>query len=643
MEDFKSTIQTQEGNQHIMAAAFHLTKALVASNYLPEDMKKIFTDLDSHFSAMAVITETKGREFTDLEQRLKHVEEKVVAWMSNPLMVCDSGPHEASKHFKVIDEIHSLMESLRNLPAADEFGKPTELLRRAESLLQTTMSRLEEELIHILRYHKQYFEPEYMSFRSCGSDVVYDESFVSVEEESQEEASQRNSTGSEFDDHLVDLIHPNVVPHLKSIAKMMFASDYGQEFCQAFVKARKEALEEYWTTLEMETFSIEDMLRMDWKSLNYEIKKWNWIMKIIIRVYLRSEKRLCDQILGDFGSVSPYCFVETSKASMVYLLTFGEAVAMGDHRPEKLIRLLDMYEIVADLLLDIDNLLFEEAGCYVRIEFHELLAKLGDCLRATFVEFRRAVASNMSTTPFPGGSIHPLTKYVMNYINTLAEYVDTLNVLLKDQDVEEEDPDSIFEMHNHTEDGSSSTSCPTADHFRSITSTLQSNLNTRSKLYKDGALQLVFLMNNINYIVQKVKGSKLGIFFGDTWIREHIAKVQQQATGYVRISWSSALSLLRSHDGHALPRATFKERCRSFSIAFEEVYRNQTGWRVPDPQLREDLQISISQKVIHAYRNFTGRNSNDERHIKYTADDLENFLLDLFEGSSRSLQNSRRR
>lgn len=643
MEDLRSANQTQEGKQHIMAAALHLTKALVASDYLPEDMKKIFTDLGTHLSSMAVIAEPQGGlEFSELEQRLRLAEEKVGAWMSNQLMAWDSDLNKASRHSKVIEEIQSLMESLRALTSEYEFGKPMELLRRAESLLHTAMTRLEEELVHILHQHKQYFEPEYMSFRSCGSDVTFDESFASAEEESPEEASQRNSTGSELDDHLVDLIHPNVVPHLKSIAQMMFASDYGQEFCQAFIKARKEALDEYWATLGMDTFSIEDVLKMGWKSLNYEMKRWTWIMKIIVLVYLPSEKRLCDQILGDFGSFSPRCFVETSKATMVYLLNFGEAVAMGNLETEKLFRLLDMYEVLAELVLDIDTLPFEVAGCDVQNEFHELLGKLGDCSRATLVEFRRAIAFNTSTTPFAGGSIHPLTKYVMNYIKTLAEYMDTLNVLLEDH-VEEEDPNSVFEMHNDIEDGSSSTCSPVAYHLRSITSTLESNLNNRSRLYNDGALQLVFLMNNINYIVQKVKDSKLGPFFGDAWIREHIARVQQQATGFVRISWGSALPLILSDDGQALPRAIFKERCRAFSIAFEEVYRNQTGWLVPDLKLREDLQISISQRVIHAYRNFTGRNSNDERHIKYTADDLQNFLLDLFEGSPRSLQNSRRR
>ncbi|KAM0955325.1 hypothetical protein ACFX13_024101 [Malus domestica] len=75
------------------------------------------------------------------------------------------------------------------------------------------------------------------------------------------------------------------------------------------------------------------------------------------------------------------------------------------------------------------------------------------------------------------------------------------------------------------------------------------------------------------------------------------------------------------------------------------IYKSQTTWFIPDPQLREDVQISASLNVIQAYRTFVGRHSNDisDKLIKYSADDLQNYLLDLFEGSPKSLQNSSRR
>lgn len=32
-----------------------------------------------------------------------------------------------------------------------------------------------------------------------------------------------------------------------------------------------------------------------------------------------------------------------------------------------------------------------------------------------------------------------------------------------------------------------------------------------------------------------------------------------------------------------------KERFKKFNLGFEEIYQNQTGWKVSDPQLREEL------------------------------------------------------
>ena len=85
-----------------------------------------------------------------------------------------------------------------------------------------------------------------------------------------------------------------------------------------------------------------------------------------------------------------------------------------------------------------------------------------------------------------------------------------------------------------------------------------------------------------------------------------------------------------------------QERLKNFNAHFEEIYRVQTAWKVPDAQLREELRISILEKVIPAYCSFMGRFWNQVesgRHVEkyYTADDLENYMFDLFEGSPRTL------
>lgn len=656
MEDCNSVMPMLEREEHLIAAAQHIVKALGTKKNLTDDVRKILADLGTQFSSLSEPDESKdecnGEQISDIEGQLNLVQEKVMSWEEHQSMIWDCGQEEAIEYVNAVEDIRMLTKRLETLPLG-EGGEDNELLQRAHDILQTAMERLEEEFRHMLIQNRQPFEPMHMSFRSSEEDVVDDGSIISFEDDSAGDSIHRDSISRCSEEYIIDLVHSDVIPDLKCIANLMFNSNYDQECSQAYICVRKDALDECLFILEMEKLSIEDVLKMEWSSLNSKIKRWIRAMKIFVRVYLASEKWLSDQILGELGSVSSVCFVEASKASMLQLLNFGEAIAIGPHQPEKLFRILDMYEVLADLLPDIDTLFADEVGFVVKTEFHEVLKRVGECVRETFLEFENAVASNISTNPFAGGSIHHLTKYVMNYIKTLTDYSESLDLLLKDRDREESilfSPDLSPIIEENDSEHSSNIASPMALHFRIVASILESNLDDKSKLYKDPSLQHFFLMNNIHYMAEKVKNCELRVIFGDGWIRKHNWKFQQHAMNYERATWSSILSLLKEEGihnpgSHSVSKSLVKERFRNFTVHFEEIYKTQTCWLIPDVQLREDLQLSTSNKVIQAYRTFVGRHANaiSEKYIKYSPDDLENYLFDLFEGSPKSLQNPHRR
>lgn len=651
MGDYESVAPQLEGEENLIAAAKHLARALGSNKNLTKDVKKILADLGSQLSSMATIDDNMVEDGkSGIQEQLSVVQEKIMSWEADESMIWDSGPDEAVEYLNAADEARKLTERLENQCLNSEEEK--ELLRRAHDVLQMAMQRLEEEFKYMLVQHRQPFEPEHLSFRSSEDDAVDESSIVSFGDDSIEESTPQDSISRTSEEYIIDLVHPDVIPDLKGIANLMFMSNYDHECCQAYVIVRKDALDECLFNLEIEKLSIKDVLKMEWGSLNSKIKRWVRAMKVFVRPYLASEKWLCDQIFAELGSANLVCFVEAAKASMLQLLNFAEAISISSHQPEKLVRILDMYEVLADLLPDIDALFLDEAGSSVRIDYHEVLERLGDTVRATFVEFENAVASNASTNPFAGGGIHHLTRYVMNYLRLLADYKDTLNLLLKNHDgaaVSQISPDMSPATEEESMSRDFSGSCsPMALHFRSLTSILEANLYDKSKLYRDASLQHLFLMNNIHYMAQKVKNSELRLIFGDNWVRKHNWKFQQHAMDYERATWSSILSLLKD-DGNSssssVSRTLLKERLRSFYVAFEEVYKTQTAWLIPDVQLREDLRISTSLKVIQAYRTFVGRQMSHigEKHIKYNAEDLQDYLLDLFEGSQKSLHNPHRR
>ncbi|AQL00266.1 Glycerophosphodiester phosphodiesterase GDPD5 [Zea mays] len=204
-------------------------------------------------------------------------------------------------------------------------------------------------------------------------------------------------------------------------------------------------------------------------------------------------------------------------------------------KQKKLFRLLDMYEVLADLLPEAESLFESGYNDMILNEYHEALLQLGESARKTFAEFKYAIQSYTSSSAVARGEVHPLTKYVMNYIKALTAYNKTLDSLLKDTDRRCLVSD-IQLMANPYPNFTA-----TAFNLQSVTAVLEANLEAGSRLYRDDRLQYIFMMNNIHYMVQKVKNSDLKSFLGDEWIRIHNRKLQQQATRYERASWNNVL------------------------------------------------------------------------------------------------------
>lgn len=654
MADINSAIPELEGDGNLISAAQQIVKAIGLKKNLTDVERKVLAELGSKLSNIIPFSDESKAEaisrievISEIEERFYALRERIMSWEADESMIWEAGLEEISEYLKAVSDAQELIRSLEGSLSSSKDDEKSDILRRVYDVLQTSMVRLEEEFIHILVQNQQTFEPERMSFRSSEEDIVDEASIISIEEDSGDDVPQRDSITKGSEEYLIDLVCPNVIPYLKRIANLMFVSKHDQECSQAFICVRKDALDECLRILEIQKLSIEDVLRMEWASLASKIKRWVWAIRVFVRVYLNSEKWLHDQIFGELGVVHSFCFIEASKASILRLLNFGAAVAISPRKPEKLFGILGMYEVLVDLLPSIETLYPDEAGSCVSSEYYEVISSLGDSVRATFLDFENAIASNASVNPFAGGGIHPLTRYVMNYIRILTDYCETLNLLLEDRVPEDRiygsaDTSPTLGGDKSPISSSSYSASSMALHFQTLMSILESNLETKSKLYKDAALQHFFLMNNIHYMAEKVKGSELRSIFGDKWIRKHNWKFQQHAMNYERATWSSILCLLKDGNQNSNSNSSktlLKDKLKSFYLGFEEVYKTQTSWLIRDPQLREDLQISTSSRIVLAYRTFVGRpNLNiSEKHIKYSADELQNYILDLFEGSQRSL------
>ncbi|KAK8600588.1 hypothetical protein V6N12_050441 [Hibiscus sabdariffa] len=365
---------------------------------------------------------------------------------------------------------------------------------------------------------------------------------------------------------------------------------------------RASVLEQSLRKLGIERLSKDDVQKMQWEVLEAKIGNWIHYMRIAVKLLFAGEKKLCDEILEGIDSFRDQCFAEITANSVSILLSFGDAIAKSKRSPEKLFVLLDMYEIMRELQSEIDYLFGSKSCTEMRESAQSLTKRLAQTAQETFCDFEEAVAKDATKTAVLDGTVHPLTSYVINYVKFLFDYKTTLEQLF--QEFEGGDPEG--QLKNLT---------------KRIMEALQTNLDGKSKQYKDPALTQLFLMNNVHYIVRSVRRSEAKDLLGDDWVQIHRRIVQQHANQYKRISWAKVLQcvtiqgaappsgggILGGDSGSGISRAMVKDRFKNFNAQFEDLHTRQSQWNVPDTELRESLRLAVAEVLLPAYRSFHKR------------------------------------
>ncbi|KAL0424943.1 UNVERIFIED_CONTAM: Exocyst complex component EXO70A1 [Sesamum radiatum] len=569
-------------------------------------------------------------------------------------MIFTGDRHEIDRYLDAVDELQKAMSSATLSDSSST----------TSSALQIAMARLEDEFRNILLSHTSPVEADWLTestqleFASQEFELKEEIAESSSDKQFEHQESNSSSTSSCYKTtssiRELDLIPSDAVYDLRCIAERMIAAGYLRECIQVYGSVRKSAVDASLKKLNVEKLSIGDIQRLEWETLETKIRRWIRAAKICVRVLFASERRLCEEIFEGLGtSADDACFMETIKSPAIQLFNFAEAISISRRSPEKLFKILDLHDALSDLLPDIESVFESKSSESIRVQAVEILSRLAEAARGILSEFENAVLREPSKVPVPGGTIHPLTRYVMNYISLISDYKQTLIELIVSKPSTgsrySSDP-NVPDVDLSEYEGQAST---LALHLIWIIVILQFNLDGKSKHYKDASLAHLFMMNNVHYIVQKIKGSpELREMIGDDYLKKLTGKFRLAATNYQRSTWVRVLHCLRDEGLHVsgsfssgVSKSALRERFKAFNAMFEEVHRTQATWLIPDTQLREELRISISEKLIPAYRSFLGRfrshiesGRHPENYIKYSVEDLENAVLDFFEGYPVSQQ-----
>ncbi|PIN19386.1 Exocyst component protein [Handroanthus impetiginosus] len=607
-----------------------------SSSPLPPDLNKVSEEIDQFISSMSSLENDKSTP-PDLpifvEQFVVLVEAKMEDYDSgdSPMKCSRLSEEDSASFLEAVNRVSSLSKALTKFSSEYKYACS---INRIGGILQRAMSYLEEEFKSLLEDYKIH-----------ESDPKPKQPAPSSSNQEPDQNPQSESSPAEESN-----ISEEILSNLIRLSKAMIAGGYEAECCQVYFVARRNALEESLHKLGFEKHSIDDVHKMSWESLEREIEAWIRTFKQCATAYFSTERKLSDSIFSDHSSISQSIFGGLAHGVTIQLLNFAEAVALTKRAAEKLFKFIDIYEGLRDILLELEKLFPEEWVIGLKTEASMIRSHLGEAMISIFTELENSIKADSAKTQVPGGAVHPLTKYIMNYLEYASEYKETLEQVFREhQKIERADSatGSEFEYNSQTENVHSETvkQSPFQAQITKLMDLLDANVESKSKLYKDPALGSIFMMNNGRYILKKIKGStEFNSLMGVTWYRKKSSDLRNYHKGYQRETWGKLLGCLHPEGLTAngkVVKPVLKERFKSFNAMFDEIHKTQSNWVVGDEQLQSELRVSISNMVIPAYRSFLGRYSQvftpgrqTEKYIKYQPEDIETYIDELFDGTA---------
>jgi len=542
----------------------------------------------------------------------------------------------------LLESVHRISKLKKMLMIHDEKETINErresIANRVGTIQQKAMAFLEEDFRVLIEYSRIQTEvnPDINNNEKVDAKG---KQVVSVQQDGQ---SDHQDQPEEFETNFPGYPDEAIVCMSKIVGEMLIGG-YESECCQVYIVARRTAFEEIQQQLGLEKISIDDIVqKVQWEILARDmIPAWTNTFRQCTMVYFPGERKLAEAVFSSNPSVAAGLFSSLSRGVVIPLLNFAEGAAMTKRAGEKLFKLLDMYETHRDVIPKLDGLFPEESSEELKTEINLAKSRLGEAVISIFCDLEDQIKSETAKSPVPGGAVHPLTRYIMNYLNTAGDYKETLEQVFRDHSKIEHVDSPDYDQNEN--DGTKEPQSPFAAQVMRVMDLLDASLDGKAKLYRDITLSNFFMMNNGRYILQKIKASsELRQVMGEIWCRKKSSELRHYHKTYLRETWNPVLTVL-SQEGLSVngkvQKPVLKERFKSFNTMFDEIHRTQSSWVVKDEQLQSELRVSVCGVVIPAYRAFVGRFSQNldsgrhvEKYIKYQPEDIETYIDELFDG-----------
>lgn len=603
----------EHGEEKLIEVVRHIAKTLGRTDTMTNDIFRIFSDFDGRFTRERLATDHQPDGSISDEQVTptafsSSTDFEISRFLSSERSIWSDSSDAAA----FLDAVDSLIASVRGINTS-----PT--LNRAEDLLQQCMLRLEDEFRSMLEN----------PFDVSPLDPVTP---PELDSEGEDDPIPVALPVKDYD-FFIDVLPPGALADVHEIAKRMVAAGFGPECAHSYSLSRRDFLDESLCRLGIRLRAADEVGATPWAELEDEIFRWVKATNVAFRILFPSERRLCRRIFAGSSTFADLSFTEACRGPAIQLLRFADAIASGKRSPEKLFRVIDMYEAFRDIVPELDALFSDQYSESLHAEVITVWKKLGSAIRGIFTEFDNLIRRDPVTEAVPGGGTHPITRYVMNYLLAACDSRRTLEEVM--------DEDGLSAAADRRSEQKSS---PFAAQIAWIMDVLQGNLKAKARVYREPALSCIFLMNNFRYMMQKVSSSsELLMLLGEDWVRRQAAMERQWAAKYLKSSWGKVMAVLRIDEGDLPTAEVMRERLRKVDVYMEETRQAQMHWVVADERLRKELLVAAVGIVLPAYRRFLqvyrgqleGRRHR-EKYLRHRSPrEVEIKINELFEGSKR--------
>ncbi|XP_075485056.1 exocyst complex component EXO70I-like [Primulina tabacum] len=575
--------------------------------------------------------------FECLQQKLLEIASKLIAEKEST--------ERLERLIEYVDCVNKLNESIHSISqesesAIQKLQEVVEFLSRTKATDHYRTIRLRETLNTL----KALYETEVDSMKFDG---LLDEALLNLQDECESllqklrhqnlgegngndksEIEVKNTLGSDLE-----------IAVLRKISESLAANDCLDICIDIFVKVRYRRAAKALMRLSpdyLRTYTPEEIDQMEWESLETAIALWIQHFELAVKVVFVSEKNLCKRVLGNImgGMVWPECFIKIADKIMAVFFRFGEGVARSNKEPQKLFKLLDMFDSLEKLKPEFSEIFECESGADICSRFRELEKLLVHASTRVFWEFGLQIEGNSDGLPPPkDGSVPKLVRYAINYLKNLAtdSYSAPMAKALKTEQLWKVGILSNLENDQDL----------LKDAISNVMEAIKRNIESKKCRYKDKVLAQIFAMNTYWYIYMRTRNVELGKLLGEPYMKKRYRQVaEESAYLYQKQAWGSLIKFLDIEEMKKMNNkdgigALVRDKMEAFLVGFEEMcQRHKNTYNiVSDADLRDQMRQASVRLIVPAYSEFFDTYSSLLLQVKshLSPDTIEGLLVQIFE------------